>query len=339
MIYYHIGDPAETTIIYMTHICKFTTVSLLEYLLFLPYPVFGKKSEHPNLPTPPRFAACRCKWRAIGLAVQDNLREQGRKEELALAHQQHYLRVAAANSSHKLWRKVCRRVSMRYPWKPMMCYVKKTSFFLKKAGSSRNTPRHVFGDRYSHTQGGSEALSVLLSCYVGGVGWGGVGWGGVGWGGVGWGGAIKFMFTCTHRIGYIMISCLALAHRRHATLWYLLLHLHNLANTRDATLWYLLLNLHNLEHTWCCVMISSLGQNLRMEIHTNLAKWQLTDNTKKRMENVQIKLFVKWSKHIQTHHSWNSRRCKTWGIFVKQMQGCQEPCYIVLPCFWWHVFL
>mmetsp|Transcript_76836 Transcript_76836/g.169721 ORF Transcript_76836/g.169721 Transcript_76836/m.169721 type:complete len:244 (-) Transcript_76836:488-1219(-) len=28
--------------------------------------------------------------RAIGLAVQDNLREQGRKEELALAHQQHY---------------------------------------------------------------------------------------------------------------------------------------------------------------------------------------------------------------------------------------------------------
>ena len=96
-----------------------------------------------------------------------------------------------------------------------------------------------------------------------------------------------------------MISCLALAHRRHATLWYLLLHLHNLADTRDATLWYLLLNLHNLEHTWCCVMISALGQNLRIDFHTNLAKWQLTDNMKERMENVQIKLFVvKWSKHI-----------------------------------------
>ena len=89
----------------MTHTYKFTTVSLLEYLLFLPYPVHLGRS--PNTPTcqPPQFAACRRKWRAIGLAVQDNLREQGRKEELALAHQQHYLRVAAANSSHKLWKK------------------------------------------------------------------------------------------------------------------------------------------------------------------------------------------------------------------------------------------
>ena len=62
-----------------------------------------------------------------------------------------------------------------------------------------------------------EALSFLLSCYVGGVGWGG---------------AITFMFTCTHRIGYIMVSFLALGHTHThtqlaATLWYLPLPLHN----------------------------------------------------------------------------------------------------------------
>ena len=74
---------------------------------------------------------------------------------------------------------------------------------------------------------------------------------------------------------YVMISSLALAHRRDATLWFLLLHLHNLAHihthwmlrydifsftctisctnththTRDARLWYFLLHLHNLAHT------------------------------------------------------------------------------------------
>ena len=58
--------------------------------------------------------------------------------------------------------------------------------------------------------------------------------------GVGWGGATTLMFTCTHRIGYIMISSLTLAHGRDATLSYDLLHLHNLAHALDATLLYLL---------------------------------------------------------------------------------------------------
>ena len=106
---------------------------------------------------------------------------------------------------------------------------------------------------------------------------------------VGWGGAITFMFTCTHRIGYIMVSFLALGHththttccyvvisslalaqwrdaplwylalqaactilhthKLDATLWYLLLRVHNLARMLDATLWYVLLCLHNLAHT------------------------------------------------------------------------------------------
>ena len=39
-----------------------------------------------------------------------------------------------------------------------------------------------------------EALSFLLSCYMGGVGWGN-----------------DVDFTCAHRMGYIVISSLALA--------------------------------------------------------------------------------------------------------------------------------
>ena len=70
------------------------------------------------------------------------------------------------------------------------------------------------------------------------------------------------IFSCTCTIShththlmlryYVMISSLALAHRRDATLWFLLLHLHNLVHihthTLDATLWYLLFHLHNLVH-------------------------------------------------------------------------------------------
>ena len=58
---------------------------------------------------------------------------------------------------------------------------------------------------------------------------------------VGWGGAITFMFTCTHRIGYIMVSFLALGHTHqhtHTTCCYVVISSLALAQWRDAPLWY-----------------------------------------------------------------------------------------------------
>ena len=45
--------------------------------------------------------------------------------------------------------------------------------------------------------------------------------------GVGWGGATTLMFTCTHRIGYIMISSVTLAHTHtHLMLRYMLYYIY-----------------------------------------------------------------------------------------------------------------
>ena len=221
---------------YMTHTYKFTTVSLLEYLLFLPYPVHLGRS--PNTPTCQPPPVCRlpsqvaCDW--AGCPGQPS--RAGQKGRACFGPPATLPQSGGckffAQAVEKRWKKFIGGYqwdTLENQWCATLNKKKTHSFSWKKAGSSRNTPCYVFGDTYSHTQGGSDALSFLLSCYVGGVGWGG---------------AVKFMFTCTHRIGYIMISSLALAHR----------------------------------HICCYVMISSLGRNPPMDIRHNLAKWQLPDN-------------------------------------------------------------
>ena len=71
----------------------------------------------------------------------------------------------------------------------------------------------------------------------GGVGWGGGGWG-VGWGGVGWDDSViccTFSCTCTHTSCYAAVRSHALAHIRHATLLYVLMHLHTYVMPRCCT--------------------------------------------------------------------------------------------------------
>ena len=67
-------------------------------------------------------------------------------------------------------------------------------------------------------------------------------------------------------------------------------------------------------HTWCYVVISSLGQNLRMHFEAQFGKVTTDRQQEKRMENVQIKLFS--LSMIQTHHSWHTgnRQCRAHGL-------------------------
>ena len=104
---------------------------------------------------------------------------------------------------------------------------------------------------------------------------------GVGWGGVGWGDSViccTFSCTCTHTSCNAAVRSHALAHIRHATLLYVLMHLHTyvmlrcctfsctcthtschaavrshaLAHIRHATLLYVLMHLHTYVMPRCC---------------------------------------------------------------------------------------
>ena len=107
------------------------------------------------------------------------------------------------------------------------------------------------------------------------------GGGGVGGGGVGWDNSViccTFSCTCTHTSCYAAVRSRALAHIRHATLLYVLMHLHTyvmlrcctfsctcthtscyaavrshaLAHIRHATLLYVLMHLHTYVMLRCC---------------------------------------------------------------------------------------
>ena len=156
-----------------------------------------------------------------------------------------------------------------------------------------------------------EALSCLLSCYVGGVGWGN---------------NVHAYLHTQDRLHYDDIFSCPCTHTHTplaATVWYRLVHLHNDGMLRydssfalDATLWYLLVHLHTegmlpYDFFSCTCTIfhtHTLDVTLWYLFRDRIYQWIFqahlgkvtTDRQhEKGTENVQIKLFVvKRSKRI-----------------------------------------
>ena len=165
---------------YMTHTYKFTTVSLLEYLLFLPYPVhLGRSPNTPTCQPPPSLPLAVASGVRLGWLSRTTFESRAERKSLlwptSNTTSEWRLQILRTSCGKKM-KKVYRRVSMRYPWKPMMCYVKKKKniLFPGKRLVVHGIPPAMFLVTRILTP--KEARMLCHFCYHAmWVGWGGVG--------------------------------------------------------------------------------------------------------------------------------------------------------------------